>query len=487
LNVLVLEKCHDICGGATKAGGGMIHAGFDPTPGSNKAKYNVEGNRLMYEACEELEVPYRKNGTAIFATDENSMKELYKLEESAKANKVSVEIIEPPKLYEFQPNIGKEVKAMLWAPDGGETDPFELTYALGENAASNGVEFIKDAEVVSLKTEGDGFAVEARINSGNNREAEQVAFVARIVINCAGGRADVINNMVSADRFKIIPRYGAHVVIDRKLAGGLNMTVMETPHDLPGGGHTKGMAAIPTIGGTLILGCDATEMKDPDHRAVPRKSLNEVLDYFEKNWKHFPIEDLSASDGKRFPKEAIISMFGGCRPHCDRNDFIVGEASDVPGFINASGIESPGFTASIAIAKDVTSIAVGKLGVEPKAEFNPRRKRFKPFREMDDEERRQAIFENPDYAKVVCRCEVVTEAEIRDAIRRPLGARSVSEVKMRTRAGMGRCQGGFCSTRIVEILAEELGIDLLEVTQCGGESEILTARIGDKFRKENRL
>lgn len=464
INALVLEKGHDVCAGATKAGGGMIHAGFDPVPGSNKAKYNVEGCKLMYETCDELGVPYMKNGTTVFATDDKSMQELYKLQETAKANKVNVEIITGQKLKEMQPDIGDDVVGILWAPDGGVTDPFEVTYALAENAYVNGVEFIKDAEVTDIIKTDYGFEV----------KGADFAYQTKLIINCAGGHADVINNMVSEDTYKIIPRYGAHIVIDKKLAGRLNTTLIETPHDLPGGGHTKGMAIIPTMGGTMILGCDATEMIDPDHGAVPQDSLDQVIDYFKVAWKYLPV----GKECEEFPVDKIISMFGGCRPHCDRNDFIIGEPADAPGFINAGGIESPGFTSSIAIAKEVVRIACDKLKPEANDKFNPYRKARKPFREMTPGEKKAAIESDPDYAKVVCRCEIVTEAEIRDAIRRPVGARSVAEVKLRTRAGMGRCQGGFCSTRVVEILAEELGVDQSEITQCGGHSLILTAKTG---------
>lgn len=459
LNILVLEKGHDICAGATKASGGMIHAGFDPTPGTSKAIYNVAGCKLMYQTCDELGVPYLKNGTTIFATDDASMNELYKLQETAKQNQVHVELIEPPKLYEMQPRIGKEVRAILFAPDGGVTDPFEVTFALAENAATNGVSFRKDTEVTAIHQTDSGFSV----HSG------ETVFKTRLLLNCAGCSADLINNMVSRHTFKIIPRFGAHLVIDRKLSDRLNTTLMETPYPLPGGGHTKGMAIIPTMGGTMILGCDATEMTDPDHTTVPQLSIDLVRDYFKKTWKHFPF------DGE-FPEDKVISLFGGCRPHPDTNDFIIGEAEDVPGFINAAGIESPGFTSAIAIARKLKEIVKEKLHPTENEAFTPYREYHKPFRDMTNAERQEAIARNPDYAKIVCRCEMVTEAEIREAINRPVGARSVAEVKLRTRAGMGRCQGGFCSPRVLEILCEELNLKPEEVTHCGGDSHILLRR-----------
>jgi glycerol-3-phosphate dehydrogenase len=418
---------------------------------------------MMYEICDELDVPYLKNGTTVFATDEQGMQELYKLQDFAQQNGVHVEIVTPPQLYELQPDIGKDVKAVLWVPEGGVTTPFTVTFALAENAYMNGVEFRKDAEVTAIEKTKDGFAVSA----GDEK------YECSMIVNCAGGCSDIINNMVSENKYHIIPRFGAHVVLDRKVAEKLNTTLMETPHDLPGGGHTKGMAIIPTLGGTVLLGCDATQTDDPDMTTCYRSSIDQIIDYFKESWKDLPL----GSDGSPFPMDAVISVFGGCRPHADTNDFVIGEAEDVPGFVNAGGTESPAFTSAVAIARHVTEICVDKLHPEVNEAFDPVRKAKKAFRIMTDEERIEAIAQDPDYAKIVCRCEMVTEAEIRDAIRRPLGARAVSEVKLRTRAGMGRCQGGFCSTRVLEILAEELGIDPLEVTQCGGNSYVLADRV----------
>ena len=462
LDVLVLEKGHDICAGASKANSGMIHAGYDPIPGTNEAKFNAPGSKMMYEICDELDVPYEKSGTTVFATDESGMKELQKLEGFARENHVEARIVEPPELYELQPNIGEDVKAVLWVPEGGITTPFSVTFALAENAYHNGVEGEKEAEVTAIEKHlGEDGTNWFEVKAGGK------TYQSRIIINCAGGCSDKINNMVSDDHYHIIPRFGAHVVLDRKISDKLTTTLMETPHDLPGGGHTKGMAIIPTTGGTMILGCDATEVGDPDFTATRRASIDQIVDYFKEAWKYLPL------DGDEFPMESVIGIFGGCRPHADTNDFVIGEAEDAPGFINAGGTESPGFTSAVAIARHVVQIAAEKLGAAKNEAFDPYRKVNKPFRTMTNEERTQAIAENPDYARVVCRCEMVTEAEIRDAIRRPLGARSVSEVKLRTRAGMGRCQGGFCGPRVVEILCEELGLSPLEVTQCGGDSQIL--------------
>lgn len=469
LKVLVLERGHDICSGASKANSGMIHAGYDPIPGTNEAKFNAPGNRMMYDLCDELDVPYEKNGTTIFATDDAGIEELKKLEGFAAQNHVEVHIVYPPELYDLQPDIGPDVKAVLWVPEGGVTNPFTVTFALAENAEHNGVEFRVDSEVTGIqKKENGGFTVKTANEN----------FDAKFVLNCAGLYSDKINNMVSNHHYHIIPRFGAHVVLDRKKAARLNTTLMETPHDLPGGGHTKGMAIIPTTGGSILLGCDATEVPDPDTTEWEQSSLDQIVDYFKAAWKDLP----TGKDDPNFPMDSIIAVFGGCRPHADTNDFVIGEAEDAPGFINAGGTESPAFTASPAIGHYIAGLVTDQLKPEKNPDFDPYRHAKKMFRTMTDEEKKQAIAEDPDYAKIVCRCEMVTEAEIRDAIRRPLGARTVDGVKLRTRAGMGRCQGGFCSPRVVQILAEELGLDPLEVTKCGGDSEILVGRTGDCAR-----
>ncbi len=462
LDILVLEKGHDICSGASKANSGMIHAGYDPIPGTNEARFNAPGSRMMYEICEELDVAYQKSGTTIFAMDENGIAELEKLEGFAEENGVEVEIVRPPKLYELQPDIGENVKAVLWVPEGGVTNPFTYTFALAENAEHNGVEFRIDSEVTDIRRSGENWIV--------CLGSETIE--CRMVINCAGLHSDKINNMVSEKKFHITPRFGAHVILDRKKAGPLTTTLMETPHDLPGGGHTKGMAAIPTIGGSVLLGCDATEVEDPDTTEWYADSADQIIDYFKNIWADLPF----GKEDRAFPMDAVIAVFGGCRAHPDTNDFVIGEPDDAKGFINAAGTESPAFTASPAIAEYIADICVDRLKPEKKKNFDPYRHAKKAFRMMTDEEKIKAIEEDPDYAKIVCRCEMVTEAEIRDAIRRPLGARSIAGVKLRTRAGMGRCQGGFCSPRVLAILCEELGLDPLEVTQCGGESNVLAAR-----------
>lgn len=462
LKVLVLEKGHDVCAGTTKGNSATVHAGYDPDPGSNKAIYNVRGSRMYPELCRELQVPYLKNGLVMIALDEEQMEEVRKLHEMGQRNGVRTEVCDRARILEIEPDMGEGVIGGLWVPDSGMVCPYNLVMALAENSARNGVEFRTSTQALSVERDGGEWLV----------STPDETFRTKYVFNCAGTHADRFNNMVSADVFHIIPREGQHLIMDRDFAPYVKTTIYPTPELLPGGGHTKGMGLMPSVDGTLILGCNADDVDDPDFSANTREGIDKILDFFEARWKYMPI----SKHVPKFPRDAVITAYGGSRAHPDRDDFILGEPKDAPNFINLAGIESPGVTAAPAIAIDMVKILVDRERPALKQDYKPGREIKKPFRTMTAEERREAIKADPDYARIVCRCEQVTEAEIRDAIRRPVGARSVSAVKMRTRAGMGRCQGGFCSPRVLEILCEELGLDPLEVTQSGGRSNILAGR-----------
>ena len=463
LKVLVLEKGNDICSGASKGNSAMVHAGYDPEPGSKKAIYNVLGNAMFDELCSELEVPFERSGTMIFATNEEEMHEVEKLKKLGDINGVpGVRVLGQQELREMEPHMGKDVIGALFAPTGGIVCPYSLVIAMAENAAINGVEFKLDTEVTGFKKQDGQWNVIT--NNG--------VFQTKLIFNCAGTHSDRLNNMVSEDKFYITPRYGSHILLDREYIKYVDTTICQTPTALPTGGHTKGMGIMPSVDGTVILGCDAEDCDDPDDVRCTARSLQRIIDYFEKVWKHLPIGDCVS----RFPMDGIINAYGGLRAHCDRDDFIIGEVSDAPGFINAAGIESPGLTAGPAIGACLSELAAAKLRAKKNENYRPGRNAMRRFRDMTKEERLEAIRRNPDYGKIVCRCEQVTEAEIRDAIRRPLGARSINAVKMRTRAGMGRCQGGFCSSRVLQILCEELNLDPLEVTQSGGDSHVLLGK-----------
>ncbi|MDO4288200.1 MAG: NAD(P)/FAD-dependent oxidoreductase [Eubacterium sp.] len=472
LKTLVLEKGYDLCAGTTRGNSATVHAGYDPDPGSYKAIYNVKGSRMYQALCEELDVPYTKNGMIIFATNAEQMEEVKRLHNVGCQNGVETEICDRNRILEIEPDMGEGVIGGLWVPDSAMVCPYNLVFALAENAARNGVVFKTGCAAKNIRKIDNNWVVDTS-------DGEETT---RYIFNCAGTHADKFNNMVSDDTFKIIPREGQHLILDRDLSKYTKTTICQTPEKLPTGGHTKGMGLMPSVDGTIILGCNADDVEDPDFSDNTRDGMDKIINYFEEKWKYLPI----SKHIPKFPKDTVITAYGGSRAHPDRDDFILGEPKDAPNFINLAGIESPGVTAAPAIAIDMVKILVERENPPINSNYKVGREIKKTFRTMTDEERKEAIAKDPDYARIVCRCEQVTEAEIREAIRRPVGARSIGAVKMRVRSGMGRCQGGFCSPRVLEILCEELGKTPLEITQSGGNSYILTSKACTKDKGDNR-
>jgi len=463
LRLLVLEGGSDICAGTSKANTATVHAGFDAKPGTNKARFNMLGNRMYDELCAELEVPFMRNGLIVFTKNRADLSKLELMKEQADCNGVPVEVLDRDGLARIEPGIGDQIAAGLWAPTSGMVCPYNLVFAMAENAALNGAEFRRAARVTNIARIENGW----RVWVGENYEDT------RVVINCAGVSSGKLNNMVTIHQHSIIPRMGEHFLLDRKYGQYVKACMVQLPFDLPGGGHSKGIGLQPTVDGTILLGCTAIQIDDGEDVAATRDGLKQIVDFSKENWSCFPI----ARHVPQFPDRDVIAVFAGVRAHPETDDFILGEPDDAPGFINASGIESPGLTAAPALGVYLAGIAVDRLQPPKNESFVKGRKFKRPFRTMSREEREEAIRLDPDYAKVVCRCELVTEAEIRDAIRRPNGARSINGVKMRTRAGMGRCQGGFCSPRVLQILCEELSMDPLEVTLNGNASQVLKERV----------
>jgi glycerol-3-phosphate dehydrogenase len=464
MSVMVLEKGSDVCAGTSRGNSATVHSGHDAEPGTLKARYNVLGNAFYDDLCRELSVPFKRNGTIIFGTSEEDMAEILRLKIQASENGVpGVEVLDRRGLMEKEPWFGEKVRGGLWAPTGGIVCPYTLVIALCENALQNGVRFSLDTEVNALEREGAFWRI----------KTSRGIFEGKIVFNCAGTHADILNNMVSSRRFNIIPRKGEHIILDKRLAPYVRTTVCQTPLSLPEGGHTKGMGIMPSVDGTVILGCNAMDVEDRDDATTSAEGLKSILDFFEENWPHLPV----AKAFPRFPREAVIGAFGGVRAHPEGDDFILGEAPDAERFFNVAGIESPGLTAGPAIGKALVKEAAEKYGLVPREDFNPIRAVPPPFRGMPREDQDAAIKKNGDYGKIVCRCEQVTRAEILAAIHAPLGARSLNAVKMRSRAGMGRCQGGFCGPEALKLLAGELNCSPLEITQSGGNSRILSGNI----------
>ncbi|MEG1385336.1 MAG: NAD(P)/FAD-dependent oxidoreductase [Oscillospiraceae bacterium] len=458
LSIIVLEKTADICNGQSKANSGIVHGGYDAKEGTLKAEFNVLGNAMFDRVCSELEVPFKRNTSMVVAFEGDDESYIDVLYARGIANGVpNLKIITRDEILKREPNINAKAKRALLVNSGGIVCPYELTQAYAENAAKNGVEFLRNAEVKAIEKTDGGYIVKTAAQN----------FETRAVVNCAGLYSDKINNMVSEDKFTIYPRRGEYYIIDKNYEGKFNATVFQTPTE-----KGKGILIAPTVDGTILLGPTADDINDKDDTRCTSDGLERVLAGVSKTWNNIP-------------NRAFITTFSGVRAHCDRNDFVLGEAIDAPMFFNAGGIESPGLSSAPAIGKWLSEQVAIKLNAEINVKFNPVRTEIPKFRSMTNEQRSEAIKLNPDFAKVVCRCETVTEAEIRESIRRPVGARTVDGVKRRTRAGMGRCQSGFCTSRVMEILCEELGLSPLEITKCGGESKLLTGYLFEQ-KGENK-
>lgn len=452
IDVCVVEKASDICEGTSKANSGIVHAGYDAKPGTLKAKLNVEGSRLMSALSRELDFPYKQNGSLVLCFDEENLPKLNELKERAFANGVEgVKILTPDEVHELEPNITDELAGALWAPTGGIVCPFNLTIAMAENAAVNGVEFLLNTEVIKIdKQESAGYTISCLSKD------EEISIEAKVVINAAGVYADKFHNMVASDKIHITPRKGEYCLLDKKVGNYVSATVFQLPT-----AKGKGILVTPTVHGNLLVGPTATDEEDYDKTDTTAVGLAAVLDIGARSVKELP------SRGN------IITSFAGLRAHEDKGDFIIGEVEDAPGFIDVAGIESPGLSCAPATGIYVAKIVDDILKPQMKSDFVATRKGIPSMALADQETREKLIKENPAYANVVCRCELVTEGEIVDAINRPLGATTLDGVKRRTRAGMGRCQAGFCTPRQTAILARELGVDISEISKKGTGSELL--------------
>lgn len=447
--VTVLERASDVCEGTSKANSGIAHAGFDALPGTMKAKLNVEGNQMMEALSKELDFPFKRNGSLVLCFDEEDRPKLQKLLEQGQKNGVKeLRIIEREELKGLEPNISDNAVAALYAPTGGIVCPFNLTIALAENAAVNGVEFRLNTEVQKIEKIPEGYRV----------ITDQGVLESRIVINAAGVYADRFHNMVSEKKLQIIPRKGEYCLMDKKVGNFVTRTIFQLPTK-----YGKGVLVTPTVHGNLLAGPTAVDIDDYEGVNTTREGMEDLM-----KRAGLSVEGL--------PSRQVITSFAGLRAHAvtEQGDFVIGQAEDAPGFFDAAGIESPGLTCAPSLGRYLTAQVLEYLPAAEKKDFIATRKGIPSMALASQEEKQRLIQENPLYADVVCRCELVTEGEIMDAIHRPLGATTLDGVKRRTRAGMGRCQAGFCSPRTVEILARELGKDMAEIGKNDEGSEFLT-------------
>lgn len=454
INALVIERGDDVASGTSKANTGVIHTGLEAEPGSLMAKLCVRGNELMYQWAEELDFPAEKNGKLIVCTHEDDLPLLQKQLDNANANGVpDCVIIDREELLKREPNLTERAVAALWAPTGGIVCPFNLAVAAGENACVNGVKFQFETEAYNIEKMQDGYCI--KTNKGDIQT--------KAVVNAAGLYADKFHNMVSENKIHITARKGEYIFFDKSIGTIFHTTVVPLP-----GKMGKGIAASYTINGNFFIGPTATDVEDKEELNTTKEILD-VLTDMARNNTHLTKEPL--------PLNKIITSFAGARAHEDHHEFIVQELEDAPYFFDAAGIESPGLTSSPAIGEMLADIISEKMCLEKKDNFISKRKGFVKFADLPDEEKAALIKENPMYGNIVCRCELVTEAQIVDTIHRPIPARSVDAVKRRVRAGMGRCQGGFCTPKTMQILARELGMNLDEITKKGGNSYMLVGKV----------
>lgn len=447
--IALFERASDVCEGTSKANSGIVHAGYDATPGTLKARLNVLGNQKMETLSRELDFPFKKNGSFVLMFEEDGRPELEKLYEKGIQNGVKdLQILSGEEVRKMEPNVSPEVKAALYAPTAGIVCPFGLTYALAENAAVNGVEFKLNTAVSGIEKNKDGFTV----------ITESGSFDTKFIINAAGVYADVIHNMVSKKEMKIVPRRGQYCLMDKEIGNLTKATLFQLPTKLG-----KGVLVTPTVHGNLLVGPNAEDLEDKEGINTTKEGLDDILIRGAKSVLNLP-------NGK------VITSFAGLRANEKGGDFIIEEAEDVKGFIDVAGIASPGLSASPAIGEYVAEL-MQKIAPAPyKENFVATREGIPNMATATMEERKRYIEQDPAYANVICRCELVTEGEILESIRRPVGATTLDGVKRRTRAGMGRCQSGFCSPKVVEILSRELNQDISKITKMGGKSVFITGK-----------
>ena len=445
LAVTVLERGADVALGATRANSAIVHAGYDAKEGSLKARFNVRGSEMMEQVCRELGVKYKRNGSLVVGFNDEDRHTLEELKARGEKNGVKeLSVVGREELVKIEPNVGDDVTCALVAPTGAIVCPYELCMAAVGNAMDNGAELKLDFNVAAIEEKDGGYEIVSE--SGERVYADYV-------INCAGVYSDEIARMVGDDSFSVHPRRGEYMLLDREAGGLISHTVFRCPSKMG-----KGVLVSPTVDGNLLLGPTAEDIEDKEDTSTTAEGIDRV-------------RSLAAQQVRDIPFGKVITSFTGLRSVGSTGDFII----NMPrrGFINLAGIESPGLTSSPALAEHVAwMLAEDGVELKKKADFNPIRRPMHYFKELDVEGKNAVIREHPEFAHVICRCETVTEGEILESIRTNPKPRDVDGVKRRTRASMGRCQGGFCTPYIIELLASELGIDYTDVTKFGGDSRI---------------
>ncbi|MCR4690143.1 MAG: NAD(P)/FAD-dependent oxidoreductase [Lachnospiraceae bacterium] len=461
LRIAVFDKNSDVGEGTSKANSGIVHAGFDAKPGSLKAKLNVQGSEMMPKLAEDLGIPFMRNGSMVVALSDEDVAHMNELKQRGEENGVKgLRILSREEALEMEPNLSDDTKGALFAPTGGIICPFRLTNAMAESACVNGVKFHLLTEVTNITREEDGYRIDAmQKDEFDEAKDHTVSYTATCIVNAAGVYADIFHNMMTDDKLTITPRKGEYCLLDVTAGKHVGRTIFRMPSAMG-----KGILVSPTIHGNLLVGPTATDLEDKEGNFTTKEGLDTV-------------NRPGASAVKDLPMREVITSFAGLRPHGDKGDFVIGEIEGAPNFIDAAAIESPGLTASPAIGVMVADIIKEKLSPEENPDFVPTLEPFSYMKLLPVEKQQQLIAKDPAYGNIICRCASISEGEILETIRRPLGARTLDGVKRRTGANMGRCQGGFCYPKVMEILSRELGIPMDKITKKGRGSEILTGKI----------
>lgn len=444
LDVLVVEKNSDVSEGISKGNSGIVHAGYNEKIGTLKAKLNIEGNKSFDDLSRDLQFPFKRNGAFILAFKDEEMKTLESLKENGeKLGVEGLEILTREEALNIEPNLNKEIVGVLNVKTSGIVSPYEMTIALAENAAENGVEFKLNSKVTNIEKISEGYKVTL-----NNKEVVS----GKIIINASGLEGAFLNNLVSMTKREINPVKGEYCLFDKVAGAMINKTLFQVPNKL-----SKGVLVTPTAEGNLLVGPNAVEGKTLE---TSREGIDEILDKSKKSLEELPVA-------------RILNTFSGIRPKTKEGDFIIEEVEDAKNFINVIGIDSPGLTAAPAIGVYVVNMIKERLDLVEKKNFKKTREKIVRFAELSLEEKNKLIKEKPAYGHMVCKCEFVTEGEIVEAIHRPIKALTVDAIKRRTRASMGGCQGVGCTLPISKILSRELGIDISDINKNSEGSPVI--------------
>ena len=444
LDVLVVEKNSDVSEGISKGNSGIVHAGYNEKIGTLKAKLNIEGNKIFDDLSRDLQFPFKRNGAFILAFSDEEMKTLESLKENGeKLGVEGLEILTREEALNIEPNLNKEIVGVLNVKTSGIVSPYEMTIALAENAAENGVEFKLNSKVTSIEKISEGYKVTL-----NNKELVS----GKLIINASGLEGAFLNNLVSMSKREINPVKGEYCLFDKVAGAMINKTLFQVPNKL-----SKGVLVTPTAEGNLLVGPNAVEGKTLE---TSREGIDEILDKSKKSLEELPVA-------------RILNTFSGIRPKTKGGDFIIEEVEDAKNFINVIGIDSPGLTAAPAIGVYVVNMIKERLDLVEKKNFKKTREKIVRFAELSLEEKNKLIKEKPAYGHMVCKCEFVTEGEIVEAIHRPIKALTVDAIKRRTRASMGGCQGIGCTLPISKILSRELGIDISDINKNSEGSPVI--------------